>query len=316
MNLFTGEKHYNTINNYYREKYKQKVFKISLNGGFSCPNKDGKKGFGGCSYCSKLGSGDFAGDANMSIPEQFFAIKEMMHQKWPEALYIPYFQANTNTYAPVTELKEKFESVIKIDPKIIMLAISTRPDCLDDSIISYLSELNTKIPLSVELGLQTIHEKTIKDINRNSTNEEFISAVKKLREANIEVVVHIINGLPNETEEMMLKTIDFINQFDIQGIKIHLLHIMKDTKMGIDYLEKPFKILSLEEYVDITVKQIRHLKPSIIIHRLTGDAPKDLLIEPKWSLKKFVVMNEIDKKMRKENYYQGDLYKKNEDIPR
>lgn len=308
MNLMNNEKHYNTLNNYYQFKYQKKVFKVSLNGGFSCPNKDGKKGFGGCTYCSELGSGDFAGDINKSLPEQFFEMKKIMEQKWPNALYIPYFQANSNTYADIATLKEKFESVIHLDEKIVMLSISTRPDCLDDDIIAYLGELNTKIPIQIELGFQTSNEKTIQAINRNCTNQEFERAIKLLREQNIEVVVHIINGLPDETKEDMLNTIKYLNQFDYQGIKIHLLHIMKNTKMGEDYLKNPFKTLTLAEYVDIVTEQIRILKPSIIIHRLTGDAPRDLLIEPLWSLKKFVVMNEIDKEMRKKNAYQGDHY--------
>ena len=308
MNLMNNEKHYNTLNNYYKFKYQKKVFKVSLNGGFSCPNKDGKKGFGGCTYCSELGSGDFAGDINKSLPDQFFEMKKMMEQKWPNALYIPYFQANSNTYADIATLKEKFESVIHLDEKIVMLSISTRPDCLDDDIIAYLGELNTKIPIQIELGFQTSNEKTIQAINRNCTNQEFERAIKLLREQNIEVVVHIINGLPDETKEDMLNTIKYLNRFDYQGIKIHLLHIMKNTKMGEDYLKNPFKTLTLAEYVDIVTEQIRILKPSIIIHRLTGDAPRDLLIEPLWSLKKFVVMNEIDKEMRKKNAYQGDHY--------
>ena len=308
MNLMNNEKHYNTLNNYYQFKYQKKDFKVSLNGGFSCPNKDGKKGFGGCTYCSELGSGDFAGDINKSLPEQFFEIKKMMEQKWPDALYIPYFQANSNTYADIKTLKEKYESVIHLDEKIVMLSISTRPDCLDDDIIAYLGELNTKIPVQIELGFQTSNEKTIQAINRNCTNQEFERAIKLLRKQNIEVVVHIINGLPNETKDDMLNTIKYLNQFDYQGIKIHLLHIMKNTKMGEDYLKNPFKTLTLNEYVDIVTEQIRILKPNIIIHRLTGDAPRDLLIEPLWSLKKFVVMNEIDKEMRKKNAYQGDHY--------
>ncbi len=308
MNLMNNEKHYNTLNNYYQFKYQKKVFKVSLNGGFSCPNKDGKKGFGGCTYCSELGSGDFAGDINKSLPEQFFEIKKMMEQKWPDALYIPYFQANSNTYADIKTLKEKYESVIHLDEKIVMLSISTRPDCLDDDIIAYLGELNTKIPVQIELGFQTSNEKTIQAINRNCTNQEFERAIKLLRKQNIEVVVHIINGLPYETKDDMLNTIKYLNQFDYQGIKIHLLHIMKNTKMGEDYLKNPFKTLTLNEYVDIVTEQIRILKPNIIIHRLTGDAPRDLLIEPLWSLKKFVVMNEIDKEMRKKNAYQGDHY--------
>ena len=209
MNLMNNEKHYNTLNNYYQFKYQKKVFKVSLNGGFSCPNKDGKKGFGGCTYCSELGSGDFAGDINKSLPDQFFEMKKIMEQKWPKKQNIPYFQANTNTYTDIATLKEKFESVIHLDEKIVMLSISTRPDCLDDDIIAYLGELNTKIPIQIELGFQTSNEKTIQAINRNCTNQEFERAIKLLREQNIEVDVHIINGLPDETKEDMLNTIKY-----------------------------------------------------------------------------------------------------------
>ncbi len=308
MNLMNNEKRYNTLNNYYKQKYGKKVFKVSLNGNFTCPNKDGKKSTGGCTYCSSLGSGDFAGDINKDLETQFFDVVKQMKTKWPDAYYIPYFQANTNTYASVEELKTKYESVIFLDPKIVMISISTRPDCIDDNIISYLDELNHKIPVQIELGLQTINEETEKYINRHQTLQEFESAVHKLRSVNIEVVVHIINGLPYETKEMMLDTVRYLNNFDIQGIKIHLLHIMKGTKLGQMYLENKFKTLSLEEYVEITVEQLMLLNPNIIIHRLTGDAPKELLIEPMWSLKKFVVMNEIDKLMRKKNAYQGDNY--------
>lgn len=306
MNLITNEKHYNTLNNYYRRKYNNKVFKISLNGGFSCPNKDGKISTGGCSYCSKLGSGDFSGDANEPLEIQFEKQRKMMEEKW-NGYYIVYFQSNTNTYAPLDRLKELFEKAITLDEKIIMISIATRPDCFSDEIYDYFSDLNNRIPVQIELGLQTIHEKTSILINRGHTLECFNKCVTELRKRNIEVVVHIINGLPNETKEMMIDTAKYLNKLDIQGIKIHMLHIMKNTKMGDDYIINPITLLSLEEYVDIVVEQIRNLNENIIIHRLTGDSPKDLLLAPLWTLKKLVVMNEIDKKMRQLNAFQGDL---------
>ncbi len=306
MNLMNNEKHYNTLNNYYQYKYNQKVAKISLNANFTCPNKDGKSGFGGCTYCSKLGSGDFAGDRELPLREQFFQIKSMMDKKWPNSLYIPYLQANSNTYKPLNELKDIYEDILTFDDNIIMLSIATRADCLEDDKIEYLGELNKKIPIQIELGLQTIHEKTATLINRCHSLECFDNVVKKLRKHDIEVVVHIINGLPYETKGMMLDTVKHINTLDIQGIKIHSLTIIKDTKMGNDYIKNPFKLLTLEEYIDITVDQIALLNKNIIIHRLAADAVKDDLIGPLWTTKKLVVMNEIDKLMRTKNIYQGD----------
>lgn len=304
-----NNKNYNTLTEYYKNKYNKKVAKIALNANFTCPNKDGKKGFGGCTYCSKLGSGDTAGDRNLSLKDQFYQIKEIMDKKWKDLLYIPYLQSNSNTYGSLDKLKSVYNEILSIkDDRIVGMAIATRPDCFTDEIYNYLEELNKQIPLSIELGLQTSNEKTAKIINRLSTNEEFIDAVTNLRKRNIEVVAHIINGLPYETEQDMLNTIDFINQLDIQGIKFHSLLILKDTQMYEDYLNNPFKILTLEEYTSICVKQIAKLKPSIIIHRLAADGVIDDIVIPKWPIKKLVVMNEIDKLMRKNNIHQGDNY--------
>lgn len=310
MTLFTLEKRYNTLNNYYKNKYNKKVFKVALNGGFTCPNIDGTVASGGCTFCSYMGSGDFAGNKHDSLKVQFENVKEMMHQKWKDAYYIAYFQANTNTHAPLPRLKELYEQAITLDPNIVMISIATRPDVLPDEVIEYLAELNTRMPVQVELGLQTIHQETSDLVNRAHDLVCFDAAVKRLRAKNIEVVVHIINGLPFETEEMMLKTVKHINTLDIQGLKIHMLHLMEKTKMGYDYLQKPWKLLDLEQYVEITVKQLLILRKDIIIHRITGDAPSDMLIAPIWTKKKFVIANEIDKRLRAMNAYQGDLYEK------
>lgn len=304
-----NEKHYNTISAYYKEKYNNKVCKVSLNAGFSCPNKDGRKGIGGCTYCSALGSGDFAGNVYEPLDIQFKHIKEIMTKKWPNALFIPYLQANSNTYKPLEELKKIYEPLLTIDENVIGLSIATRCDCLEDEKIEYIASLNKIKPIQIELGLQTIHENTAKLINRGHTLDEFVSSVKKLREHNIEVVVHIINGLPYETKEMMIETIKFLNKLDIQGVKIHSLLILKGTKMGMDYINNPFPILTRDQYVDIVVSQIRSLNPNIIIHRLAADGVINDLIEPKWTIKKMVVMNEIDKEMRRLNAWQGDLIK-------
>lgn len=308
MNLMNDEKHYNTLTNYYQYRYQKKVYKIALNGGFTCPNIDGTVASGGCTFCSFMGSGDFAGDKHESLKKQFETQKAMMSMKWQDGYYIVYFQANTNTHAPVDRLKELFEEAIRLDPKIVMISIATRPDALPYDVLDYLTALNTRMPVQIELGLQTIHQKTSDLINRAHDLKCFDDGVKALRERGLEVVVHIINGLPFETKEMMIETIKHINTLDVQGIKIHMLHLMQKTKMGHDYLKQPWHLLTLDEYVDITVAQILWLRKDIIIHRLTGDAPSHMLIAPLWTKKKFVVTNEIDKKLRALNRYQGDDY--------
>lgn len=303
-----SNKRYYTLDYFYKHKFNSKVFKVSLNAGFSCPNKDGTKGYGGCIYCSKLGSGDYAGDETEPLVEQFNKVKEIMNHKWPNSKYIAYFQANTNTYAPVEVLKEKYESVMYLD-NVIGLNIATRPDAISDECLDYLTELNNKTYLTVELGLQTIHEETSKLINRGHDLKCFDDMVKKLRDRNINVVVHIINGLPYETKEMMLETAKYLSDLDIQGIKIHMLHILKDTALANLYDKEHFHVLAREEYVDIVCSQLELLRDDIVIHRITGDPNPNDLIEPTWLIKKFGVLNEIDKEMVKRDSYQGKLKK-------
>lgn len=305
MNYFTKDKPYNTLTEYYKHKYGSKIAKISLNGNFSCPNKDGKKGIGGCIYCTPLGSGDFAGKKEDSLKDQFDKIKSIMDLKWKDTKYIVYFQANSNTYGSLDKLKSLYEEAISLNKDIVGIDIATRADCIDIDIAKYLGELNKKTDVTVELGLQSSNENTSKWINQNETNIEFINAVNLLRKYNIEVVCHIINGLPCEDTSSMLETIRFINKLDIQGIKFHSLLVLKNTRLYQEYLNNPFHILTLEEYVNITVKQICMLRSDIIIHRLAADGVVSDLFEPTWTKKKLVVMNEIDKKMRKENLYQG-----------
>lgn len=305
MNYFTKDKPYNTLTEYYKAIYQAKIAKISLNASFTCPNKDGKKGYGGCIFCSKMGSGDFAGDKNKPLEEQYQDIKEVMIKKWPNAKFIAYLQANSNTYGNLLDLKKIYNEVLDIDSDIIGLDIATRADCITEEIAKYLGELNKRKKITVELGLQSSNDETKKFINQMETNDEFITAINLLRKENIEIVLHIINGLPNETKEDMIHTIKFVNTLDIQGIKFHSLLILEHTKLGSLYKENPFKILSLEEYVDIVTTQITYLRDDIIIHRLAADGVYSDLIEPKWTRKKMVVMNEIDKKMRKEHLYQG-----------
>lgn len=301
-----NNKRYHTLDYFYKNKFGKKVCKISLNAGFTCPNKDGTKGYGGCIYCSKLGSGDFAGNKEKDLITQFNEVKEIMKKKWPDALYIGYFQANTNTYAKTEVLKQKYEPILELK-NVIGLNIATRPDAITEDCLDYLKELSTRTYLTVELGLQTIHEKTTKLINRGHDLECFTNMVKELRKRNINVVVHIINGLPYETKEMMLETVEYLNKLDIQGIKIHMLHIIKDTRLANLYNQEKFHILTKKEYIDIVIEQLERLRPEIIINRITGDPVKEDLIEPTWLLKKFCVLNDIDKEMVKRNSYQGKL---------
>lgn len=297
-------KRYHTLNYFYKHKFNSKVFKISLNAGLSCPNIDGTAGKGGCIYCSNSGSGEYGGDIKDDLTTQFNKIKNMMLQKWPEAKYIGYFQAHTNTYAKVEKLKEMYEEILKQE-NVIGLNIATRPDAISNECLEYLSKLNKQTYLTIELGLQTIHEKTTKLINRCHTLKCFEDMVKKLRQENINVVVHIINGLPYETKDDMIETVKYLNKLDIQGIKIHMLSIIKNTKLEKLYSKNPFHILTKEEYIDIVITQLEYLHPEIVINRITGDPKVDDLIEPHWLTKKFCVLNDIDKEMVKRDTYQG-----------
>ncbi len=301
-------KRYHTLNYFFNKKFNCKIAKISLNAGFTCPNIDGKVGYGGCIYCSKLGSGEHAGNVEDSLTVQFNKVKNVIDKKWKNAKYIGYFQAHTNTYAKVSVLKEKYEEILK-QKDVVGLFIATRADAISDDVLDYLEELNKKTYLTIELGLQTIHEKTAKLINRCHSLEQFDKMVSLLRKRNINVVVHIINGLPYETKEMMLDTVKHLNSLDIQGIKIHMLNIIKDTPLEKMYLKEKFHLLTKDEYVDIVVRQLELLREEIVIHRLTSDPDLDTLIEPKWLLKKFCVLNDIDKLMKKEDTYQGKYAK-------
>lgn len=305
MNFFTSEKRYNTVNEFYRQKFGGKVYKVSLNGDFTCPNRDGTISRKGCIFCSESGSGDFAGNKENSLAEQFHEIRQIMANKWADGKIIAYFQANTNTYGPLAKLKDLYETALALVEDIVGLSIATRPDCLPDDVLDYLAELNQRTYLTIELGLQTIHEKSLAFLNRGHDLATFTDAVERLRKRKINVVVHIINGLPGETRQDMLETVRYLNRLDIQGIKIHMLFIQKKTELAYYYSQHPFPLLSLEEFVEIVVSQIEILKDNIIVHRLTGDAPRSELIEPKWTLKKLVVANEIDKLMRSRNSHQG-----------
>ena len=297
-------KRYHTLNYFYKNKFGIKVFKVSLNGGFSCPNLDGRIGYGGCIYCSKSGSGEFGGDKEDSLEEQFLKMKEVVNKKHIPCNYIGYFQARTNTYASLDVLKEKYECILKQDD-VIGLNIATRCDAISEDCLDYLEELSKRTFLTIELGLQTIHEKTSILINRCHSLKQFEDMVVKLRKRNINVCVHIINGLPYETEEMMLDTVRYLNKLDIQGIKIHMLYIIKDTVIDTMYKKERFKILSKEEYIDIVIKQLELLRPEIVINRITSDPDKETLVEPRWLVDKCQLLNDIDKEMKRRNTYQG-----------
>jgi len=302
-----GNKRYYSLNYFLREKFGEKVFKISLDAGFSCPNRDGTISKGGCVFCSERGSGDFAGDRNFSISTQFKDIKEMMNKKWKEGKYIAYFQAYTNTYGEVEVLREKYEEALK-EEGVVALAIATRPDCLSEEVLDLLEDMNKKVYTWVELGLQTVSDKTAKLINRGYTLETFEKALHNLRSRGIDVVVHTIFGLPGETKEDMLNTVKYISEKDIQGVKFHLLHLMKDTPLVKLYERGKLEFLQQDEYIDLISTAVTMLPQSMVVHRLTGDAPRALLIGPMWSLKKWEVLNAIDKKFEDNNLYQGANY--------
>jgi uncharacterized protein len=299
-----GDKRYYSLNYFLREKFGEKVFKISLDAGFSCPNRDGTISKGGCLFCSERGSGDFAGNRDFSITHQFNDIKEMMNKKWKEGKYIAYFQAYTNTYASIEILRQKYEEALAQEG-VVALAIATRPDCLQEEVIELLKEMNKRVYIWIELGLQTISDKVAKLINRGYELKTFEEALKKLRAAKIDVVVHTIFGLPDENYEDMIATVNYVSHQDIQGIKFHLLHLMKETPLVRLYESGRLKFLDQDQYIDLVCKAITMLPENMVIHRLTGDAPRNLLVGPMWSLKKWEVLNTIDRKLIENNLYQG-----------
>lgn len=302
-----GEKRYHSMDYDLKQLYGEKVYKITLNGGMTCPNRDGKIGHGGCIFCSTAGSGDFAGPATCSITKQLAMGKENLTKKRPVHSYIAYFQAFTNTYAPVEYLRRIYMEAIQ-DPDVQILSIATRPDCLPDDVLQLLEEINQIKPVWVELGLQTIHPQTATYIRRGYPLEVFEEAVNNLRKRNISVITHTILGLPGENEDMMLETIDYLNKMDIQGIKLQLLHILKGTDLALDYEKQPFWSPSMEEYISLLGTCIARLRPDITIHRLTGDGPKELLIAPSWTSQKRTVLNTLHRYLKEQDIWQGKEY--------
>lgn len=288
---------YLSFNKYLKDKFGQKVYKISLDGGFTCPNRDGKIDTRGCIFCSKGGSGDFAQNRDLSITEQIESGKKRVEKKIKSGKYIAYFQAFTNTYAPVEILRAKYSEAIN-HPDIVALSIATRPDCLGDDVIELLDEMNKIKPVFVELGLQTIHSDSAKYIRRGYSLEVYNEAVKKLKNIGVNIVVHIILGLPNESEENMLESVKYVCQSQIDGIKLQLLHIIAGTDLAKDYEKGLFKTLEFDEYVELIAKCVAIIPKNIVIHRLTGDGAKKDLIAPLWSADKKRVLNAINKALR------------------
>lgn len=301
---YWGEKPYHSLDYELKKRFGEKIYKLTLNGGMSCPNRDGKLSFGGCIFCSEGGSGDFASSAALSIPRQLEDAKKRLVSKRPANRYIAYFQAYTNTYGPIEHLRKIFTEAIS-DPEVCVLSIATRPDCLDDEIIALLSELNSKKPVWVELGLQTIHETSAQFIRRGYPLSVFTDAVQRLTAQGIEVITHVILGLPGETAAMMLETIDFLNTLPVSGIKLQLLHVLKNTDLADIYYSEKFSVLEEDAYIEILLQCIEHLRPEITVHRITGDGPKELLIAPLWSSAKRSVLNHIHHEMKERNSYQG-----------
>lgn len=302
------KKRYNTLNDYYREIFGEKIFKVPIDAGFDCPNRDGTVAHGGCTFCTVSGSGDAIVAPDAPIRDQFYKEIDFMHRKWPEVKkYLVYFQNFTNTHDTVDVIRERYEQAIN-EPGVVGINIGTRPDCLPDETIAYIAELSERMHVTVELGLQTTYDETSKIINRAHTYDLYVKTVKRLRELapKVEIVSHLINGLPGETYEMMVENVRrCVTDNEIDGIKLHLLHLMTSTKMQRDYHEGRLKLLSMDEYVNIICDQLEIIPKNNVIHRITGDAPRDMLIGPMWSLKKWEVLNAIDKEMELRGSYQG-----------
>lgn len=308
-------KRYHSWNFALRQEFGEKIFKVPIDAGFDCPNRDGTVAKGGCTFCSVSGSGDMIVAPEAPLPEQFEKEIAMMHKKWPQVdKYIVYFQNFTNTHAPVAVIRERFEQVLTL-PGVVGISIGTRPDCLPEDVADYLAELNQRFYLWVELGLQTTFETTSNAINRAHDYQTYLDGVASLRKHNIRVCTHLINGLPGETIEMMQENVRrTIQDSDIQGIKLHLLHLMRNTRMLRDYHEGRLQLMRRDTYVSLICDQLEMIPPEIIIHRLTGDAPWDSLVGPMWSLKKWEVLNEIDQEMLRRNSYQGKFNVRKEPV--
>ena len=302
-----GEKRYHSLDYYIKQTFGEKLYKLSLDGGMSCPNRDGTLGTGGCIFCSAGGSGDFAGNKSASIKEQLEYAKTLVSKKHTGTSYIAYFQAYTNTYAPVSYLEHIFTEAIK-EPDVKVLSIATRPDCLSKETLALLERLNKIKPVWIELGLQTIHKSSSDFIRRGYELDVFEKAVYDLKKRGISIIVHTILCLPRETESMMLDTISYLNNMPIDGIKLHLLHVLKGTDLADYYSSSPFYLPTLEEYLVLLGNIISNLRPDIVVHRITGDGPKSLLVAPLWTGNKRLVLNSIQKHFKDSDIWQGKHY--------
>lgn len=311
MNNFiarSGGKRYLTQNDYLRNRFGGKVIKLSLNAGISCPNRDGSKGFGGCTYCSSELSGDFSGNKKLSITDQMTEQITLLSEKWKSSMFIPYFQAGSNTYGEISKLSDMFEEALSF-PDTVGLTIATRADCISDDILGLLKKLSDKTYLTVELGLQTIHDITAEKINRCHKYNEFLETYYRLQKCKINTCIHIINGLPGEDIPMMMQTAEEVSRIKPHSLKIHMLHIIKNTTLASEYKNNPFYIMEKEEYIKLVCDQIEIMHPEIIIERVTGDGRKSDLIAPLWTCDKKSVINGIDNEFRRRNSFQGKKYK-------
>lgn len=302
-------KRYYTYDYYLKQTFGGKCAKIPLDAGFTCPNIDGRCGVGGCIYCSARGSGDFAADAALSIREQYELTRRALASKWRTERCIPYFQAHTNTYAPTAVLREKFEEALAL-PGVVGMNIATRADCLEEETVVYLAELAERTVLTVELGLQSVHDRTAALINRGHTFREFLSGYERLRQASdkIGICVHLIFGLPGESDEDMLESVRLVAALAPDQVKLHLLHVLRSSRLGRIYEAGGYEPLERERYISLVVRALELLPPDTVIARLTGDGMGEDLLAPEWSRKKVSVINDIDKKMFEENTYQGRLF--------
>ena len=302
-----NEKRYHTFNYYLKTRYQCKVSKVILDAGFTCPNRDGSKGVGGCIFCSEAGSGD----SNLSLKEdlliQYRNNKAVMDHKWPNGMYIPYFQSFSNTYGPLERIKGMIEPFLDME-EVAEIAIATRCDCLSDETVAYLNEITAIKPIWLEIGLQTSNDAVGEIINRKYTFRDFTDALYRLEKTGIKVCVHVMNGLPFESEEDMLKTVKDISHLPFDGIKIHMLHIVRNTELAKMHEEHPFELIGRQQYIDLVVRQLEHLRKEVVVQRLTGDPIAEDLIDPQWLIKKTTILNDIDKRMRQLDTWQGKFY--------
>lgn len=305
--LIWGDKRYHSLNYYLKTTYHEKVYRISLNAGLSCPNRDGTLDTRGCIFCSTGGSGDFAASPALSIPRQLEEAKALIRKKTDTHKYIAYFQAYTNTYAPAAHLRELYMQAVN-DPEVTALSIATRPDCLGEEVLTLLTEINARKPVFIELGLQTIHDTTREFARSGFTYRTFLDSLYRLDALHIPVIVHLILGLPGEDSTMMLESVKALSRLPVWGVKLQLLHILRNTDLADYYAQTKFPVFSLEEYCDMVIDCLELLPPSMVIHRITGDGPKNLLIAPLWSCDKKRVLNTIWRRLQERDTWQGRLY--------